>query len=153
MDAAKPTRRSYGSGRLYVRTDRNGRETFYGSFYVNGRRINRRLGLKRAPGGREGLTRSQAESELRRVIGTAVPSVRVGGERMTVEEASIRYVAHANRRGRKLATRQNIESETRVHLTPFFRGKTLDAITYQDVLDLLAPCSRTRGYLRSRSAT
>ena len=67
-----------------------------------------------------------------------MPSARVGGERITVEEVSRRYVAHAERRGRKLSTRENVESETRVHLAPFFRGKTLDAIAHEDVLDLLA---------------
>lgn len=135
---ANTTRRSYGSGRLYTRTDRNGRETYYGSFCVNGRRVNRRLGLRRIPGGAEGLTQSQAESEFRRVIATAIPITRPGAERLTVEEVPRRYIAHAERRGRKLSTRENIESETRVHLAPFFRGRTLDAITHEDVLDLLA---------------
>ena len=134
---ADSTRRSYGSGRLYTRTDRNGKQTYYGSFYVHGRRVNRRLGLKRVPGARAGLTASQAEAELRRVIGAAVPASRPGSERLTVEEVSAHYVAHIERRGRKLSTRSNIESETRVHLVPFFRGRTLDAISYQDVVDLL----------------
>lgn len=131
-------RRSYGTGRLYVREDRNGRETWYGSFYVNGRRVNRRLGPKRPPGGKEGLTQGQAEEAMRRAITTAVPTPRASGERMTVEEASRRYVARAESQRRKLATRENIESETRVHLAPFFRGKALDSIGHDDVLDLLS---------------
>jgi hypothetical protein len=143
---AQATRRSYGSGRLYTRSDRNGRETYYGSFYVNGRRINRRLGPRRAPGATNGLTQPQAEKELRRVMEIAAPSVRLGGERMTVEDVSARYIAHAERRGRKLSTRENVESETRVHLGPFFHGKTLDAISPEDVLDLLAVLrARRRG--------
>lgn len=41
-------RRSYGSGRIYVRMDVHGREAFYGSWYANGRRVKRGLGVTRA---------------------------------------------------------------------------------------------------------
>jgi integrase len=99
--------------------------------------VNRRLGLKRSPGGSEGLTQTQAEKELQRSITTAVPAPRASGERLTIEEVARRYVAHAERRGRKPSTRENIESETRVHLAPFFRAKTLDAIGHETVVDLM----------------
>ncbi|MDQ3675459.1 MAG: tyrosine-type recombinase/integrase, partial [Actinomycetota bacterium] len=52
--------------------------------------------------------------------------------------AARHYLAHAERRGRKSSTRQNIESEVRVHLAPFFAGRTLDAIRPEDVRDLVA---------------
>jgi integrase len=130
-------RRSYGTGRVYVRTDANGRETFYGSWYANGRRVNRSLGLKRGAGKSEGLTQAQAEAALRTLMATVTPTAAPTGGRLTVEEVSARYVAHIERRGRKLSTRSNVESETRVHLAPFFRGRTLDAISHQDVVDLL----------------
>lgn len=130
-------RRSYGSGRVYVRTDGAGRETFYGSWWSNGRRVNRRLGVKRVRGSREGLTAAQAEAEMRRLMHHVKPS-RAAGEHLTLEEAAARYVAHAERRGRKPSTCQNIESATRVHLAPFFRGKVIDAIRHEDVVDLLA---------------
>jgi hypothetical protein len=32
-------KRSYGSGQLFVRADGNGRETYYGSWRVGGRRV------------------------------------------------------------------------------------------------------------------
>ncbi len=57
-------RRSYGSGSLYLRADRNGTETWYGSWLAGRRRVKRALGLKRRVGSREGLTRPQAEAEL-----------------------------------------------------------------------------------------
>src|SRR5205085_6890225 len=47
-------RRSYGAGQLYTRRDGNGRETWYGRWYVAGRRIKRKIGPKRVPGSREG---------------------------------------------------------------------------------------------------
>ena len=35
----------YGTGTVYVRKNTAGVETFYGSWYVNGRHINRKLGV------------------------------------------------------------------------------------------------------------
>jgi hypothetical protein len=55
-------RRSYGTGSLIVRSDSAGRETWYLLWHSNGRRVKRRIGLKRAEGSRDGLTRAQAES-------------------------------------------------------------------------------------------
>lgn len=60
------SKRSYGSGRLFARVDSAGRETWYGSWNVGGRRLKRRLGPKRRAGTAGGLTRTQAEAELRR---------------------------------------------------------------------------------------
>ncbi len=131
-------RRSYGTGRLFTRTDSRGRDTWYGSFYAGKRRVNRRLGVKRPSGSREGLTRPQAEEALRRAMSEMVPTTHTAGERLTIGDVAARYIAHAERRGRKRATLQNIESEVRMHLGPFFARRTLDAITHCDVLDLLA---------------
>jgi integrase len=130
-------RRSYGTGSVYVRTDSAGRESFYGSWRANGRHVNRRLGVKRRPGSREGLTLRQAEEELRRLTREGKPSAMVG-ERLTVKDAAHLYMTGAQRRGRKPSTCANIESEVRVHLAPFFAGKTVDAIEKKDVLDLMA---------------
>ncbi|HLM50224.1 MAG TPA: site-specific integrase [Solirubrobacteraceae bacterium] len=66
------------------------------------------------------------------------PAARAATPGLTVEQVAARYLAHAERRGRKLSTRQNIESDVRVHLAPFFRGRTIDRITPADALDLLA---------------
>src|SRR6195952_2035599 len=79
-------RRSYGTGQLFVRADSNGRETWYGSWRVGGRRVKRRVGLKRRASTSDGLTRTQAEGELRRLMGTEV--VLAGPARKTIEEAA-----------------------------------------------------------------
>jgi integrase len=130
-------RRSYGTGSLIIRADANGRETWHAKWRANGRQVKRRIGPKRQPGARDGLTRPQAEAELRRLIAEVAVTPPVG-ERLTVEEVTRRYLAHAERQGRKASTRGNIESEVRVHLAPFFRGRSLDAIRPEDVLDLVA---------------
>ncbi len=130
-------RRSYGSGSLYVRRDASGRETWYGSWYSRGRRVKRRVGPKRAAGSREGLTRRQAEAALRSLIGSVEVKPRAG-ESLTVAEAAKRYIAAAERRGRKRSTVANVESEARVHLEPFFGERSIDSIRVEDVNDLIA---------------
>lgn len=130
-------RRPHGTGSLYVRKDAAGRETWYGHWRQNGRQVKRKIGLKRTAGSREGLTRSQAEAELRKKIGEVQVKPRVG-EKLTVGEVSERYITQARRRGRKRSTLEDIESDTRVHLVKFFGERSLDSITGADVLDLVS---------------
>jgi integrase len=130
-------RRSYGTGSLLEKADSAGRVSWYGQWRHNGVQVKRRIGLKRTAGSRDGLGHREAEAELRRMIGEIKPSAAVA-ERLGLAEVSRRYVREAKRRGRKPSTCENIESETRVHLDPFFTGKTLEAIGKHDVEDLLA---------------
>src|SRR5690349_3719104 len=63
-------RRPHGTGSLRVRRDRAGQETWYASWRVpGGRRIKRKVGPKRLSGTGQGLTKAQAEAELRRMMG------------------------------------------------------------------------------------
>ncbi len=130
-------RRPHGTGSLYVRVDASGRETWYGHWRSNGRQVKKKIGLKRTAGSREGLTRSQAEAALRAKMGETQVSPRVG-EILTVAEVSARYVTQAKRRGRKRSTWENVESETRVHLKPYFGERSLDSIRSEDVIDLIS---------------
>ena len=61
-------KRSYGTGRLYVVIDRGGRASWYGSWWAGTTRVKRKVGLKRTTGNADGLTRTQAERELRRLV-------------------------------------------------------------------------------------
>ncbi len=137
MSTRQANRRSYGTGSLYVRADRHGRETWYGHWRANGRQVKRRIGDKRAPGSRDGLTRPQAEAELRRLIGETRPAPRVGVT-FTVAELDRRYRDYLTKRGRKPATLRAVESGVRVWLAPFFGDRALDSITREDVADLIA---------------
>jgi integrase len=130
-------RRSYGTGSLYVRADRNGRETWYGHWRVNGRQLKRRVGPKRVAGSRDGLTRPQAEAELRRLMSTETASKPVA-QRLGVHEAGEHYIAHLNRAGRKRSTLTAVESGLRVHIVPFFGTALLDSIRHEDVRDFAA---------------
>lgn len=132
MSNSQPNRRSYGTGSLF---ERNG--SWYGQWRSNGRQVKRRIGPKRVPGSRDGLTRTQAETELRRLIGEVQVKPCVG-ERLTIAEVSERYVVRARRRGRKRSTLEDIESDTRVHLKHYFGERSADSITGSDVHDLVS---------------
>src|SRR5215213_1213876 len=130
-------RRSYGTGSLTARADSTGREMWYGKWYAYGRRVKRRIGPKRTDGSRDGLTRAQAEAELRRLMAEVSVTAAVGHS-LTVAAAGERYQRHLRRAGRKRSTIAAVESALRVQLVPFFTDKALDTIRHEDVVDLVA---------------
>jgi integrase len=120
-------KRSYGTGRLYVVVDRGGRASWYGSWWVGGTRVKRKLGLKRTPGNADGLTRTQAERELRRRVDATV--VVAQGQRRTIGEAGEAYIAHLeNVMERKRTTIADYRGYLRRHLAPFFGDRPMDRI-------------------------
>ena len=125
-------RRSRGTGALMVCRDAAGREMWYGKWRIGGTQVKRRIGPKRVPGTREGLTQTQAEAELRRIIGE-VESVPNRGERMTVEDAGRTLMAVRRDAGRKRSTVENYESILAQHIVPFFGARTVDRIERRDV--------------------
>jgi integrase len=86
MSSAEENRRSYGSGSLFVY-----RGSWYGKWRVGDRQVKRKVGPKRQPGTRDGLTKSQAEQELRRLMREVKPTP---AERLGVREVGDAYVAH-----------------------------------------------------------
>lgn len=132
-------RRAYGTGCLYVKTTSRRQETWYGQFRIAGRQVKRALGPKRAGGSANGLTRTQAERKLRQLIEATRP---LPPERLTVEEAGCRLVAHLGERGRKRSTLMNYESCLRVHLVPFFGSRPLHRITREHIEAFIALKSR-----------
>jgi integrase len=129
-------RRSYGTGSLYVRTDNNGRETWYGHWRADGAQLKRRIGRKRAEGSRDGLTRTQAEAELRRLIRETVPA-QPASEAVTIDELGRRYIANLKRQARKRSTLTAVESILRIWLELFFGDRDVRRITVDDVHDLM----------------
>jgi integrase len=119
-------RRSYGSGSLFVRTDAAGNEAWYGKWYASGRRVKRRIGPKRQRGSAEGLTRAQAERELRRRVESERAVVRSG---LTIAEAGQRYLEHLEHvLERKPSTLGDYRSILRRHAEPFFAVRQLERI-------------------------
>lgn len=126
MQHERNQRRAYGSGGLW---QENG--NWYGKFRVHGRQVKKRLGPVRKPGTRDGLTKTQAEAALARLkTETTAPPVT---DRLSVEDAGARLVAHRKAMGRKRATVEALESHLRVHLVPFFGATAVDRIQPRDV--------------------
>ena len=127
MQTASKQRRPRGTGHLKLRRDAAGRLTYYGTCSVHGRQVMQALGPARQPGSSIGLTKSQAEAALRRAIEAerAAPPV---AERLDVDEAGRRYLLHLETLGRKRSTLENYEYYLRVHLAPFFTGRSLDRV-------------------------
>jgi integrase len=134
-------RRSYGTGSLYIRRDARGTETWYARWWVGDRQIKRRIGAARSPGGRKGLTRPQAERELRRRIETEVPAVV--GERRTVEEAGLRLVEHLESLGRKPTTLATYRSLLRTHIVPHLGSLSLHGVQAEHVERLVVSMRRS----------
>jgi integrase len=133
VSVKRATRRPYGAGSLYVRGG-----AWYGHWRAEGgRQIKRRIGSTRIEGSVEGLTRRQAETELRRLIAETQLSHTVTGDALTIEELGARYLAHLRRQGRKKSTLTAVESILRVWLEPFFAERDLRQITTQEVEDLM----------------
>ena len=130
--AAHRSRRPRGTGSLFVRRDSLGRETWYGKWWVGPTQVKRRIGPKRIAGTREGLTRTQAEAELRRLIGS-MPVTPGQAERVTVGEVGELVVANVAAKGRKRSTVLTYSSVLRIQLVPFFGKRTLDRISRREI--------------------
>lgn len=124
------TRRGYGTGHLYTKSG-----AYYGRWRtVDGRMLNRKLGAIRAPGTREGLTRAQAERELRRLqeAEAARPPRAAGAERQTVKDAADSLRRKLALEGARKSYLEGCESMQRVHIAPRLGDRPLDKVTTSD---------------------
>ena len=140
MATGSNTRRSYGTGSLYTRTSSTGVETWYGRWRAGGQQHGSRIGPKRVPATRDGLTRAQAEKELRRLMKATEDAPRRVplGERLAIAQLGDRYVADMERLGRKRTTIRAVRSMLRVRIVPHFGDKALDAYRQADVQAFIA---------------
>ena len=138
MEPERKSRRPHGSGSVFLH-----RGSWYGRWYVGSHRVKRRLGRARRPGEREGLTKSQAERELRaRMQRESV--VLTTNDRVTVGEAGRRVIDRLEALGRKPSTIRAYRAALEVHLAPHFAAKSLNRIRADDVEGFIA-AERRRG--------
>ena len=97
---------------------------------------------------KHGLTRTQAEAALRRLIDETEATPIVNGPRMSLATLDERYRVHLKRKGRKRATLIAVESACRVHLVP--REDVDDLVTKLEGAEL-SPKS-IRNYIGTLSA-
>lgn len=137
-------RRQAGTGSLLIRTDKAGRETWYGKIWVGTRQVKRKLGWKRQPGSQDGLTARQAERALRELMAelAATPHPQ---EKILLETASKRYLRHVEVvRGRRETTVRDYRSIIHRHLVPFFAHKAIGAIE-PDLIEAYVASRRQAG--------
>jgi integrase len=119
-----------------VVTDKTGRETYYGKWYLpDGRQVKRKLGPKRRRGTREGLTQVQASRALQKMIGEPTSLVSRAARR-SFEEAADTHLQRLENRGIKRSTLRGYRSLLNAHLLPAFAGRTVDRLTEADVAGL-----------------
>jgi len=132
------SKRGYGSGALY---EQNG--VWYGRWHAaSGARPHRRIGMARKPGSRDGLTRSQAERELRRLMDVeetvrapdrAAPTMAELGDMLAVRLQSL---------GRKRSTIETVDSHVRIHIAPWFDDTGIDEIDERRLEAFIASLGR-----------
>ena len=141
LRSEKPNRRPRGTGALFVRVEAGGRETWYGKWRVGGEQVKRRVGLKRVPGTRDGLTKTEAEAELRRLM-SQIGAVPNRGERVTVLVAGEALVAARRAAGRTRSTVESYESMFTEHIVPFFGRRTIERVERRDIESFAAALER-----------
>lgn len=145
MRSERNARRSYGTGSLIEHSG-----AWYGQWRVGGRLVKRKLGAKRKPGTRDGLTRTQAEARLRRMMEEV--SFAAPERRMTFADVGDRYLHHVEHvMERKPSTVHDYRLMLRGHLAPFFAGKPIEKITVDDVGAYIA--AKARAGLSSKTVS
>jgi integrase len=124
-------KRPHGAGRLYVEWG-----SYYGRWRMpDGRYLNRRIGAVRQRGSAEGLTKSQAEAALRRLVEQESrrrpPAVaeRVRSVDEVIDIVRDRLVIQ----GARKSYQENCESMQRIHISPAIGSRRIDDVTRDDV--------------------
>jgi integrase len=133
-------KRRYGTGHLY---EKHG--AYYGRWRtLDGRWLNRKVGVVRREGTREGLTRAQAEQGFRRLQDAEErrPTPTAAGQRVTVSEAADSLRRELAVQGARPSYLEGCESMQRVHLDPRLGTKLIDRLSTDDVERLAAAMLR-----------
>jgi integrase len=124
-------KRGYGTGQLYEKSG-----AYYGRWRTtSGRRLNRRVGRVRAPGETDGLTRSQAEREFRRLQDAEerAPRPLPGAQAPTVEEVTASLRERIELRGASKSYVEACEYMQRIHIGPHLGARKITDIGTADV--------------------
>jgi len=124
-------KRVYGTAALYVKHG-----SFYGRWRTgDGRQVNRCVGKVRPAGGKEGLTKAQAERALRRMQDEEERRPRARREiaRVTVDDAATSLRRQLALEGARKSYLEGCESMQRVHIAPRLGGRPIDKVTTDHV--------------------
>jgi hypothetical protein len=127
----------------------NGREAWYGRRYLGDRRVNRCLGPKLRRGTGEGLNRTQAEAELRRLMVRERPPESVAT--ISFASAAELMLRELETLGRKATTLENYQAMLRAHLLPRFGELMVDRVRKGDIEDFMAALAEAGKAEKTRS--
>ncbi len=128
-------RRAHGTGSLYPVAGSGGLETWYGRWYVGKTRVQRRIGRRRQRGEKEGLTKAEAETEMRRMR-LATEEAPPPETTVTVDQAAEHLMRHLEAIGRRPTTLATYRSLFRTHLQWSVEEVALERMTRRDVEEL-----------------
>lgn len=130
--ATNKPRRAYGSGSLVIHTCADGQEVWYGRWYAgNDKRASRRIGPKRRRGTGKGLTRTEADAELRRMM-LSERAPRPGSP-LPLAAAAEQMLRHLEESGRAPSTLGAYRAILHAHLLPRFGETEIDSLRQDQV--------------------
>lgn len=131
-------KRAYGTGSLRVKHG-----AWYGSWWTSdGKRTTRKLGPVRS--GRDGLSKTAAESKLREMIvaEAAAPQADSAGL-PTVKAMGTLLITRLTRDNKKRSHIESVESHLRAHINPLLGDSPVDDVLESDVQKLVNRMLRT----------
>lgn len=133
-------KRPYGAGALF---EKHG--AWYGRWRLpDGRRLSRRVGPVRQPGTDEGLTRREAEAQLRKLmLAEEIAPTPKAAARHTVDDAAIALIEHKRVQGVSHSYLQTLSAAQRCHFGPV-GSMTLRKVHRRDV-EAMSAALLTRG--------
>lgn len=131
MTTTPSARRAAGTGSIIVQDG-----CYFGKWRVQHRQVKRKLGPVRKPGTRDGLTKTQAEAVLRKLM-TECTTTPITA-RLTVHEAGEQLLAHLATMNRKPSTLRAYRSKLNAHIAPALGSRPINHVTGGDVDRLVA---------------
>ena len=132
-------KRAYGSGSLYSKSG-----CWYGRWRTpDGRRQAKKIGTIRTNSNRNGLTKKEAEAQLRELIlsGNTGPAARAGHD-LTVNELGRALVARLEGAGRKTSHVETVRYHLSAHIGPLLGDLPVSQVDEHDVGRLVDKMSR-----------
>ncbi len=133
MQSQRTARRSHGTGSLIEQ-----RGNYYGKWRIDGRQVMRKIGPVRKPATRDGLTRSQAETQLRKLMANQTSPQAT--ERITVSEAADRLLERLEAMGRKHSTLRAYRSKLTAQIKPKMGDRPIARVTRDEVEAFVSGC-------------
>ena len=127
--------RPHGSGSIITRSG-----VYYGKWRTGGRQVLRKLGPMRAPSTRDGPTRAMAEARLRQVMAEVVaPPI---ADRVTVEDAGRRHLAHLEAMGRKPSTLRSYRNQFESQIVRRIGARRVAQLKREEIESLVGALAR-----------